>query len=245
MKNYQISLLLLLVLLIISCSKDTLVTPSPTDKVCLVQKAIYTDTTYDEYTYDNLYRLIKKVSFQNTIKNEFTYTYNGNIATVSNEGIPFRNIYLNEMGFADSIVDFIPNFVDLKQIRKYNSNWEVVSLSITGVGYGQATEEKRLYEYKDGNLVKELVSDRAKTSATFTIDYEYYLDKLDSSKKSFEIINFANKSVNLRKKVTDNFGAITNYNYDFDEKGKVIKSIGVISGNQSRTLTTNYNWICK
>ena len=80
---------------------------------------------------------------------------------------------------------------------------------------------------------------------TTTNTLEYYLDKVDLSKKTFEAVFFFNRSQNLVKKETNSDGSTSSYTYDFDSAGKVTKTTKVTTGANAGTYVTEFTWSCK
>lgn len=239
MKNYQFVLSFLLIFLIISCSKDTVVTPSPTDKVCLIQKIEYNDGFSDVYTYDSLNRISNSIYKQDTMR----YEYNGKTVLVTKGGLPYSTIYLNDYGYADSIVMKYGELVEVKTINSFNSFGQLVLKSIKRNLFGQSSIETTSYQYTGGNVTKEFVD--FGDGQIISTDYEYYLDKVDETKKSLEEIYFENKNLNLKKRAVVQNGNVVNYNYILAGDGKIIQSSKIISGITNNIVTSYYTWICK
>ncbi len=229
----------ILAMLIFSGCSETATTPTSTVKTCFVQKVLYSDSSSYTYTYDASNRVSSNTFIQDTRVSKTDYNNNGKTVLATSNGMLVQTYYLNNKGFADSLLTDIQGFY-LKEINTYNSEGLKINTVSKSKYMNTNMTDTTTYQYVNGNLSKEIFSDGNYTLIT---DFEYYTDKINYSKKSNEAQDFTNDNVNLRKKATTNSGNVTNYAYEFDADGKVLKQITTFSGGDISSKT--FTWICK
>ncbi|MBC8124909.1 MAG: hypothetical protein H7X70_04175 [Candidatus Kapabacteria bacterium] len=242
MKTFHIVMFVCFGVLIVSCDKNTGTNPTTPTTTCMIQKVVYADLASETYTYDASGRVTKLVRKQDVMVSESNFTYAGRTVAMSTGGVVMTTHYLNSRGLADSSVSSIPGVIEIKSTFVYNVSGQVVSARTTGMQFGNPIPTTSgTLEYTGGNLTKEVsMSDTDTTTTT----YEYYLDKVDLAKKSYEAVYFINRSQNLVKKETNSDGSTASYTYEFDSAGKVTKSTRVRTGSNAGTYVNDFTWLC-
>jgi YD repeat-containing protein len=249
MKKQSLFLLVAAFFLVAACKKDE--TSSPTNNVpaevsCLLTTMATNTGNVTSYYYDAQNRIVRTAAIGSGLSDSIiaTYTYEGNVVTSRTPGAVevVQKFFLNAAGFADSAVISVGAFGDIIMVRKYNDANQATELIMVGEIGGTEYDQESYMEYTNGNLTKQTTIDNIKSLSTIST-MEYYMDKPNKVKELEERNNFTNANANLLKKVSNDDGTYTNYTYEFDTDGKVVKMMTVTDTNVESWNT--YTWTCK
>jgi YD repeat-containing protein len=227
-KLIHLSFILITLFALTTCKKD-----ESKKTICLVTvMKIKYDNQVDSimYSYDDQGRLVKTEIDEGWYT---TYQYGTNKVTeksYQNGTLSYTNVYtLNFDGYAMTSTHTLAGNTDPESTTTYDFDSEGYLISTTEVQEDDHNDVVAInYEYEDGNLVyRENIHD--KTSFYSETEYEYYLDKPDKFNNFFPFKGKQN--VNLVRQATYTSGTInriTNYSYDINKAGYVLKEIETI-----------------
>ena len=247
MKTKQLLLILATAsALVFSCKKDdgnktTNPNPNPTS-TCSLSTSMENDTGYMAFIYNtdgSISKLIEKNPSSDTSKTELTY--DGKIVTASVDGNTLNTYYLNNKGYADSIVLDLSGLIHMATYNSYDSIGYLVSQNESVDFFGTNITTARTYAYANGNLSKMTEESNGTTTVT---TYEYYTDKTNKlANSNLDLLFIGKANINLVKTETVD-GVLSNtFTYEFDSKGNPTKKTGTDTNGVKDVFV--YNWTCK
>lgn len=160
------------------------------------------------------------------------------------KGLKKFKMVLNKQGLVEQEV--LLNYGRSVRKYKYDAQKHLIYEEETNQRASRTSRSEIFYKYSQGNLVKQIriayTPYYGETRADSTItNYEYYLDKPNSSSNAHFGQNYRGKSSkNLLKSYWDKGGQKTTYLYKFDKKGRVRERI-MEDTPQSRTTYEYYD----
>lgn len=188
------------------------------------------------YEYDSLGRQTVQKSKYSTYK----FLYSENLVERCYDTLCIK-LFLNENGHEEKRVHY--NDSTILSISQYNKKgnliyWKLIDDWGT---HSRITERRSVYE--NGNLVEEIDIVTSNSSIDTTIKetsrkFEHYLDKTNSlDNEAYGTSYLGVSSKNLLKKIVHPNGSEILFEYEYDDKGRIIRQnrsvIGSVSGRES------------
>jgi hypothetical protein len=234
--------------LVFSCKKDDenktpIQNPNPNpSNSCSLSSSMENDTGYTAFFYNtngSLARFVEKNPSADTSKIELIY--DGKTVTLSSNGIAAGTYYLNNKGYADSIIVDFQGFIRMGTYNTYDANGYLVSQNQSFEFLGINSTIVRTYTYSGGNLSKMTEESDGETTVT---TYEYFTDKDNKfANNNLDALFMGKPNANLIKTETVNGVLSTSYAYEFDSKSNPTKQTAT-DANAGKSIVV-YNWSCK
>jgi hypothetical protein len=237
--------LVLSIVLFAACKKDN---PTPVDNTNNnggTQLTCRYDTVYSSqvgvqvYEYDNLDRVSKVTRTQNGGEIIDVYTYLDGKVIMQNRG-QTNQYFLNENGYADTVLMELNNFGSIQIYNTYNSQNQIVKQIQEMEFNGREINLEVENTYLNGNNVSsKVILDGDESIMT----NEFYLDKPNMFKEMEYKTQFIPSHQNLMKASYLDGYLNQSFTYQFDTQNKVISR--KITGPDSQENTETFVWKCK